>query len=1114
MPRRNVERLVPCFGTSVSVGVLFYVLMCSPLWAQSTAQINGTVRDQSGAVLPGVDVGATQTATGAARNTVTNETGSFVLTNLPIGPYTLEVSLPGFRTYVQTGIVLQVGDNAVVNPVLEVGQVAETVEVEANAALVETRTTTISQVIDNQRVVELPLNGRQVTELILLAGVANSGGVNGSTSRFFTLPTVVISVAGGMGNGLNYFLDGGTHNNVFHNLPLPMPFPDALQEFKVETSAMPAQYGQHSAGVMNAVTKSGTNDFHGSLFEFLRNGELNARNAFALRNDGLKRNQFGGTIGGPIIRNRLFFFGAYQGTELRSTPSTERQFVPTASMLTGDFTAIASPACNNGRQVTLRPPFVGNKVDPSLLSPIAIGMVTGRPPNVTGNKLPTPDNECGEFRFGRKQKTGDSLAVGRVDFQWNDRHSLFGRYLDARLFTPNNHDPSNWLHYDVANIDQGGYALTIGDTYLISTGTVSSFRATWNRTASRRTPATIGGLDKLGVRGVFIPDPGYHRMSVTNGFQWSVDTNSGAYNGYAAQVSEDLSVVRGAHQIGFGASYSHTNLNANSHVSSQPTFSFSGQAVSGMGLADFMLGKASTFRTGNETIGNGRQNYIGLYLQDTWKANSKLTVNYGLRWEPFLPAYEANGQTVRFDREWFDKGIRSSVFKNAPAGLQFPPLRGSKESDGDAGRNNKYHTNHWLHFAPRLGLAWDPSGDGRMTVRLAGGIFFDYPHLWTYSAHGNNAPFGSNVTLINPASFEDPWRDYPGGNPFPSFPNPDSKFPLFGGYNVYRHDHRGPYVYQWNLSVQRQVGPDWLVSANYLGNSIIHLLGGVELNPAIYMPGDSCVIAGRTWSPCSSTANVNERRIFHLQNPAEGQYYGPMEVVEDGGTSHYNGMLLSAQRRRANGLTLQANYTWSHCIADPGDFQPGIGTNKVWPGRRRIVRANCPGDLRHVVNLSTVYETPQFSNATMRILGSGWRLSGIVRLQTGGYFTATSGFDTALNAAEDSNRANQILLDPYAPNKSISQWLNKDAFARPANGEWGNAANSLQGPGAITINMGVTRSFSVRENHSIEFRAEAFNMPNHVNPGNPTTALNNPDFGRILSAQDPRIIQLALKYVF
>src|SRR5215472_6461973 len=298
-------------GKHLSIALLISVCAATNVWAQATAQISGTARDQSGAVLPGVDIKATQTETGVTRDTVTNETGSYVLSNLPIGPYRLEASLPGFRTYSQTGIVLQVGSNPVINIGLEVGQVAETVEVQANAALVETRNTGIGQVIDNVRVLELPLNARNVQQLIVLSGNAVGGGATGTNRGY---PGDLISVGGGLVDGLAYVLDGGTHNDPYNGLNQPLPFPDALQEFKVETSSLSAQYGQHSAGAVNAVTKSGTNEFHGDLFEFVRNQVFNARNAFAPERDGLKRNQFGGVLGGPIIKNIQFVFGGAQFT--------------------------------------------------------------------------------------------------------------------------------------------------------------------------------------------------------------------------------------------------------------------------------------------------------------------------------------------------------------------------------------------------------------------------------------------------------------------------------------------------------------------------------------------------------------------------------------------------------------------------------------------------------------------------------------------------------------------------------------------------------------------------------------------------------------------------------
>ena len=332
----------------VLAGFLFF------LQTVSTAQITGRVTDQSGAVLPGAEIKATQTATGAVRTAVSAEDGGYVLTNLPVGPYTVEVSLPGFRTYVQAGIVLQVGSNPAINAVLQVGQVTEAIEVQADAAMVETQSTGLGTVIDNSRVLELPLNGRNPTELILLSGMANVGGPADTALRTLApYPGIAVSVAGGVGSGVLFLLDGTIHNETHTALNLPLPFPDALQEFKVETSALPAQYGDHAAATVNAVTKSGTNNVHGDLFEFVRNGVFNARNFFAAQRDTLKRNQFGGTVGGPIRKNKLFFFAGYQGTVERSQPPTSIAYVPTPAMLAGDFTAVASPACNGGRQVNL-----------------------------------------------------------------------------------------------------------------------------------------------------------------------------------------------------------------------------------------------------------------------------------------------------------------------------------------------------------------------------------------------------------------------------------------------------------------------------------------------------------------------------------------------------------------------------------------------------------------------------------------------------------------------------------------------------------------------------------------------------------------------------------------
>jgi hypothetical protein len=1077
------------------------------------------VKDQSGAVLPGVTVKVTQTATGLERETLTNETGSYVLPNLPVGPYRLEASLAGFRSFAQTGIVLQVNANPVINIALEVGQIAERIEVQADAALVETRSTGIGQVIDNTRVMELPLNGRQVSELIILSGAAVGGGLQNSPRNY---PTDIISVGGGSNDGLTFMLDGAIHNDPYGNQPLPLPFPDALQEFKVETSAAPAQYGYHAAGAVNVVTKSGSNQFHGSLFEFVRNRIFNARNTFAKERDGLKRNQFGGVIGGPIVENKLFFFGGLQTTLLRAVPQGNTAFVPTTQMMAGDWTTYTSTACQT-RAITLQGPFVNNRIDPALYSKPAVEMV--RRINATAI------DGCGRVLFSRKQNFNEYLPVVKVDYQASAKESLFGRYELARSDQPSDYDGKTLL--SIANPDtrRRVKSFVLGHTYSISPPMVSSFRGSVLRSTNVKTSSDFFTWSDLGVKGLYYP-PGFPKLallSVTGGVNlWGTAGAPGITNSTLASFSEDVTYVRGAHQIGFGATYAHEMMNYTSSTSAAGNFSFTG-SVTGTGLSDFLTGKPVSFIQGRITNEYYSQNYIGLYLQDTWKAGSHFTVNAGVRWEPYRSPYDRSGKGAFFDKKRFDQGIVSTIFPNAPAGIYF-------QGEGGIPDTNAWQANNWKRFAPRLGLAWDPKGDGLTVIRVAYGIFFDFPHMHQYGGRRDTPPRGVSITVNSP-SLDDPWASVPGGNPFPIVLDKNSPFPMSGGYTVFPWDMKKPYINQWNLSVQHQIRENWLLSANYLGSNIIHMFYRYEANPAVYLPGSSCVLSGRTFSPCSTIGNTNQRRVLSLQNPALGQYYSNLIVGDDGNTRTYGALVLSVQRRRAKGVTIQGNYTFSHCIDD--GYNDVIQTSGVVSGgqmqsRRRANRGNCELDRRHNLNMSTVYETPQFAKGTLRILASGWQISGIVHALSGPYFNVGSGTDIALSGTPSSGgnlgvdqRPNQILPSPYMPNKGVNGWLNPAAFAFPAPGTYGNlGSRNILGPASYRFDVGLTRSFAIREKQSLQVRAEAFNVANHANycappfqgisSGNacPDNSLNSPTFGKILNSSDPRIMQVALKYVF
>ena len=1067
--------------------------------AVSTAQINGTVKDQAGLVLPGVTITAMQTDTGLTRTTVTDDNGSYVLQNLPIGPYHLEATLQGFRPFEQTGIVLEVGANATLPITLTVGQVQETISVEANALLVETRSPGIGQVITNQQVLQLPLNGRQLTELIFQAGVATGGGSTTAAPGANTLntgvrnyPTVTIQVAGGTSNGLTYILDGGTHNDPFNNLNQPLPFPDAMQEFKVETSGLPAQYGHHSAAAVNAVTKSGTNVIHGDVFEFLRDSALNAPNAFAAtgpdgkrRSDGLRRDQFGGTLGGPVVPGKLFYFAGYQATRINVRPTDAFAFVPTKAMLAGDFSAIASPACNAGRTIPLTTPFVNNQVSPTLFSPAALNLY---------GKLPQPIDACGRTLFDRTNKRTEHMFIGRGDYQWNNAHTIFGRYEFVHLGSVPDNDPNkNAIAYGNSPLDHTVYSLVVGDTYLFGPNTVNSFRGTYNYANITKDYVRFFDTRDLGIRDFTPLVDKFIGVTVAGGFSiGGGNTNPGYIPTKVYQAADDLSLVRGSHQIGTGINYIHSSISTTSYGAAAGTFTFTGQ-ITGLGLADFLLGRTTSIQQTSINHQKGAEDYIGLYLQDSWKANPHLTVNAGLRWTPNLPYTTGLADFSHFSLENFRSGVRSTVYKNAPAGLIFV---------GDPGYPGKaVGLKSWDSFAPRLAAVWDPRADGRMTVRAAYGRFHEVPHLFNFFGFTRSPPFGNTIT-INTGTLDNPWGSTSGGNPFPITPNPNVVFPAPGTYVSFPLDMKPAYADQWNISVQRQLGSSWMVSANYLANRGHRLPVGDQLNPAVFGPG-------------ATTANTNQRRVLALENPDQGRFYGPIFVARPIGTSEYNALLLSAQHRSTTGLFLSGNYTLAKCVSDQVDYVLANGqVDLVKPGDPSYDRGSCGStDQRHVANLSAVYQIPGASKGILGALTNDWQVSTIIAARSGVHFGATTGVDNALSG-QANQRPDQVLDNVYL--KDGYRWLNPAAFRAPAPGTYGNlVVNSLVGPRYFNVDMGLVRSFSAGGQRQFQFRAEVFNLLNRTHLDLPVSVFNSPNFGLITNtAADARIVQLAVKYVF
>ena len=1101
-----------CCIRRCSTGALSILLASSLAWAQATAQMSGTVRDESGAVLPGVTVTATQTDTAFTRTVVTDGSGAYVLPNLPTGPYELTAALSGFNTYRRTGIVLQVGGSPVINAALGLSQLAETVTVEAATPLVDVQSAGISEVVEQERILELPLQGRQVTDLIVLAGAALQTGTSSSRSMN---GGVNVSVAGGLSTGVAYTLDGAIHNNPHDNTNLPLPFPDALQEFRVATSGLSADQGMHSGASVSAVTKSGTNRFAGNLFEFVRDRRFNAPDRFAEVgpdgepvDDGLNRNQYGGTLGGPIVRDRLFFFGGYQGTRLRQRPADNIDYVPTAAMLAGDFTAFASSPCTS-RAVTLGAPFVNNRIDPALFSPAAL--------NLAG-RLPSTDDPCGEIRYQQTQDEDEWQAVGKVDLQWSANHSVFGRYIA----TSSKQDPAFLNSPDNVLTVAGGQGrdnlaqtVTLGDTFVLGTNTVHSFRFAFNRSAVQRKVAGYFAPEDLGAAAYNyspVPEIGF---SVDDGFSLGGGTSStGIFNTNDLQVADDLTIVRGRHQLSAGGNAAHWKSNQESHARSAGAWTVDGSAT-GLGMADFLLGRVANLEHGGPSGANMEQWYLGLYGADTWRASDRVTLNLGLRWEPFFGQQMQNGDVAVFSLENFRQGGYTTVFHNAPAGFLYPGDPGFPE--GKSGMNRQ-----WGNLSPRLGMAWDLAGDGRTAVRASYGVAYDFPTGEVHLINATSPPFGNRVSLVG-VSMDDPYAAL-GGDPHPILTSPDTEFPPFGAFGTIDPDINSPRVQSWNVTVEQQIGEVWQGAVSYLGRYSDRLWGTVELNPGVFMGSGRCTIPGpngtsRTFSRCDTGASLNYRRVLYLEHPDEAQLISNLNRYTDLGTQEYRGLKLSIRRRAATGVSLNANYTWSYCFGNstPTAFLQLNDTYKQ-PDDPGFDAGNCGTNRTHIGNVTVGVTTPQFDNAALRALASDWRASGIVSVRSGSWLTVNMGtrVDVRGNGIRNQ-RVNQLSDDVYGEKSATTRtYLDAAAFARPAPGTYGDhVENSIRGPMFWNVNLALSKFIDLIGTQRVELRVEAFNLFDAWNWGDPTTNFTSGSFGRINSqAGSPRIMQFGLKYGF
>ena len=1105
--------------------------LLTPIRAQqvAVAQLDGYVSDPSGQVIPGAQVKLTEVERDQIHTAATDATGHYAFPGLPAGQYQLEISFGGFKTYVQKGIQLDAGNNRSQSVTMEVGATTESIQVTANATQVETKENSIAQLVDSQRMIDLPLNGRNPAQLLVLSGFAvdsshmtlNGGDLTGSKNIQGSNGSGQYSVAGSAANGVNFLLDGGDNNDAFSNVNLPLPFPDAVAEFNVQTSSLPAQYGLHPGGVVNIVTKSGSNDFHGDVFDFLRNGDLNARpkgiNGSQGVRDSLKRNQFGGVVGGRIIKDKLFFFAGYQGTRQRSDPANTTAYDPTAAALNGDFSVLDGSKASGGCLATARQlkdpsgnPYPNNQIPVSSFDPAGLKLAK--------TYFPTSTNPCGNFVYGDPANNPDDQWIGRVDYNINSRNIFYGRYYiydyTAQVIFNNN----NALTTLAAPGNQDrSQTMTIGETFSISATAVNSFHATFDRRRDNRSaPSNLFSPSDLGVN-MFINAPNYTQLTVSgySGGGFSVGCGTCALANFdinTYQLADDFTLIRGKHQIQFGFDGRKDQFNSYNYQQANGQFTFNG-TYTGDGLADLLTGQFSGLTDGNVISDYLRQTPIAAYVQDSFKATKHFSINYGLRWEPSVPAYDKYGRGNQFSWPLFLQGWHSSVYPGAPAGLVF--YGDSQDKYGKA-----LTASHWATFSPRLGLVWDPKGDGRQTIRAGFVLMHDttelfYPERWT-----TNAPYVSSLTIntnefgVGTNKFSNPFQGYvlngKAGDPFPGA----AVFPTQGVYISIPGNLPVTYMMQWNISYQRQIGNDWVVQANYLGNAGRNIWGSVDVNYAIPTAG-------------ATTSNTNNRRLTYLVNPTLGQYYGDIQQTDSGGNSEYHALFLSAQHQWAHNFTVRFNYNWSHCVSSwdfAGELAGTIYQNPL--NRAQGERGNCGYDHRQQFITSLVAQSPGLGRAWAKRITKDWQISPIISAYSGYPIQITDGGKDISLSGQAQDRPEVILPTqvyaapapgngPYWFNPAAFQCNGSNAACTVSSGLFGNLGrNAVYGPGQINWDMAITRRFAVNERWKLDLRADFFNIMNHANWNNPTTSITSGTFGEVTGYSSPRIIQLALKVFF
>ena len=1088
---------------------------------QITGSIRGNVLDPSGAIVQAATITATQIETGLTRTAMTGRQGDYVLIELPIGHYQLEVKARGFQTYLQQGISLDINETATVSVHLKVGAEAQQVQVRADAALVQSTVSSLGETVMEREILDLPLDGRNFSQLGLLQpgvvpltpGLLEAGGPARAGQAY--------AVDGQRPESNNFMIDGADNVNAVDAGYVLKPPIDAIAEFRILTHNANAEFGRNTGSTTNIVTRGGTNSFHGAAWEFLRNNAMDASDYFTQSVQPLKQNQFGATFGGPILKDKTFFFGYYEGFRNRqgeTVPAT----VPSLAERQGNFAQLCTSGFTNGLCNDPNPADGQQLYNFLTGAPVPNNQLTSIDP-IANNILPffpLPDSGPNGFITTQTLSENNDQFGLRLDHYLSRADTLNFRYMFSAGPTTDPLSPvgANVPGFPVGEDDRA-QNFVAQETHVFSSNTIGVARFSYLRNKflldehlNHESPSDLGFEYEPTLASAagppFIQVGGYASVG---------DPITGPRNTFqnTFDASGSLSWIHGRHELKFGGGYRRDQINALQGIASNGFFVFSTFPYSD-GFASFLSGNPVVFLQGGGDFSREiRERAFDAYAQDNYRITSNLTLNLGLRYELPFPATENKNRM-----NLFVPGAQSQVIPNAPPGLLYP---------GDPGVPAGLIPTQKTAFAPRVGFAWDPRGDGKTVVSAAYGIFYE-PY---YTGEGgplqdpvSAPPYLKTQQISFPVnSFANPfYSPDPFGQPFPE---PMTLLVLSRNLHL-------PYAQDWNLNIQRSFGADWLFQAAYVGTTGVRLPRFIEGNPAVFVPGlDS------SGNPISTENNVNQRRLYSgctLALPNDCVYSSVGEIASIANSS-YNALQTSLRKRFSHGLSFLASYTWSHSIDDVSSFnitgsasQPVAGENDLAQNPFDLAAERGPSmfDARNRFVLSYQWSIPFLQHSSSwygHVLGN-WQLNGIFTAMSGTPFTVFDSNDVSLQGQApeisgfSSNRPN-VIGNPNSGPRTAAEWFNVSAFQKLQPDPLGRfevfgdeGRNAVLGPGYVNWDFSALKNIRLTESKDLQFRGELFNVLNHTNFRLPVSDIESPTFGQIQSDVSPRVIQVALKFLF